>query len=108
MPYADPEQARDYQREYRRQQRAGECTTPGTSRLPAEFRLQRAVDVLDLLDEQVAAVRADEEAGTIAKAKCIGYLAGIALRAIEAGDVAARVEAIEAVLKSRKEKEKGT
>jgi hypothetical protein len=86
---------------YRRMQRAGESTTPSTSRLPADFRLQRAADVLALLDEQVDAVRNETEAGTLEKARCIGYLAGVALKAIEAGDLAARLEAVESVLKSR-------
>jgi hypothetical protein len=36
------------------------------------------------------------------KARCVGYLAGVALRAIEAGDLAARLEAVEAVLKARR------
>ena len=102
MPYSDPNKARNYQREYRRLQRAGESTTPGTSRLPAEFRLDTARDVLNLLDEQVNAVRNEPDAGTLEKARCIGYLAGIALKTIEAGDVAARIDALEAVLKQRK------
>ena len=88
MPYADPDQSRTYQREYRRLHRAGECTTPGTTRLPGEFRLQRATDVLDLIAEQIEAVRAEADAGTLEKARCIGYLSGIALKAIEAGDMA--------------------
>ena len=67
MPYSDPNKARNYQREYRRLQRAGESTTPGTSRLPAEFRLDTARDVLDLLDEQVNAVRNEPAAGTLEK-----------------------------------------
>ena len=33
----------------------------------------------------------------------VGYLAGISLRAIEAGNLAARLEALEAVLKIRKD-----
>jgi hypothetical protein len=35
MPYADPDMARGYQREYRRLRRAGEDgTTPGTTPVP--------------------------------------------------------------------------
>lgn len=102
MPYADAETARTYQREYRRTQRAGECTTPSTT-LPAEFRLRKASDVMTLLDEQIAAVRDETEAGTLEKARCVGYLAGIALKAIDAGDMAARVESLESVLKRRKQ-----
>ncbi len=101
-PYRNPNQARDYQREYRRLRRAGDCTTPGTTRVPAEFRLKAAADVLSLLAEQIAAVRADGAAGTLEKARCIGYLAGIALKAIDSGDLAARLEALETVLKTRK------
>jgi hypothetical protein len=36
---------------------------------------------LDLVAEQVNAVRAEAEAGTLEKARCLGYLATIALRA---------------------------
>ena len=102
MPYADPERARDYQREYRRTRRAGDgCTSPGTSPLPLPFRLQTASDVLALVEEQVEAVRFEEEAGTLEKARTVGFLAGVALKAIEAGNLAARVEMLEAVLKQR-------
>ena len=103
MPYADAETARSYQRDYRRMQRAGECTTPCTTQLPAEFRLQTAADVLALVEEQVAAVRTDAEAKTLEKARTIGFLAGVALKAVEAGNVAARLEAVEVALKRRKQ-----
>jgi hypothetical protein len=49
----------------------------------------------------VAAVRADTEAGTLERARTIGSLAGITLRGIEAGNLAARLETLEAVLKRR-------
>src|SRR4051794_34829112 len=102
MPYRDPEQSRSYQREYRRLRRAGdECTTPGTTLVPLAFRLQTAADVLALLEEQVDAVLAAVDAGALEKARCIGYLAGISLKAIEAGNLAARIEMLEAVLKAR-------
>jgi hypothetical protein len=107
MPFANPDQARDYQREYRRTRRAGDlCTTPGTSPIPLPFRLKTAADVLHLLEEQVEAVRAETSAGALEKARTIGYLAGIALRAIEAGNLAARIEMLEAVLKQRNGEEK--
>jgi hypothetical protein len=102
MPFSDPERARDYQREYRRLRRGGDdCTTPGTTPVPLSFRLQTAADVLDLLEEQVQAVRADQEAGALEKARVVGYLAGVTLKAIEAGNLAARIEMLEAVLKQR-------
>jgi hypothetical protein len=63
--------------------------------------LQTAQDVIDLLQEQVEAVRAESEAGTLEKARTVGYLAGIALRAIEVGNLAGRLESLEAALKLR-------
>jgi hypothetical protein len=102
MPFADPNKSRDYQREYRRTRRAGDgCTTPGTTPIPLPFRLKTAADVMQLLEEQVEAVRGEQEAGTLEKARTIGYLAGVALKAIEAGNLAARIEMLEAVLKQR-------
>ena len=102
MPYRDPSKARNYQREYRRTRRAGDtCTTPGTTLLPLPFRLKTAADVLHLIEEQVAAVRDEQEAGTLEKARTIGYLAGVALKAVEAGNLAARIEMLETVLKQR-------
>jgi hypothetical protein len=107
MPFADAEKARGYQREYRRTRRAGDaCTTPGTSPIPVAFRLQTAQDVIDLLQEQVVLVRAAEEAGALEKARTIGFLAGVALKAIEAGNLAARIESLERVLKARTEGER--
>jgi hypothetical protein len=82
--------------------RTGGTQTPGQTLVPLPFRLRTAADVLALLAEQVRAVRDDPEAGTLERARCIGYLAGVALKAIEAGDLAARVEAVEAVLKGRR------
>jgi hypothetical protein len=102
VPYKDPAKQQAYQREYGRLRRAGETQTPGQTPVPLPFRLKTAADVLALLEEQVSAVRNDPEAGTLEKARCIGYLAGISLKAIEAGDLAARLEAVEATLKARR------
>ena len=70
-------------------------------RAPPPRRLQTIADVIDLLQEQVEAIRAESCAGTVEKARAIGYLAGIACKAIETGNLAARVEMLEAVLKQR-------
>src|SRR5262249_46897135 len=102
MPFRDRDKARKYQRDYRRMERAGQgCTSGCTSPVPVAVRLQTAADVLELLAEQVEAVRADKKAKTLEKARTIGYLAAIALRAIEAGNLAARIEMLEMVLKQR-------
>jgi hypothetical protein len=102
VPYRDADRARAYQRDYRRLRRAGDdCTTPVHPDIPPDVRLRTAADVLGLLEEQVAAVRADGGAGALEKARTIGFLAGVCLRAIEAGNLAARIEMLEAVLKQR-------
>jgi hypothetical protein len=69
---------------------------------PPPRRLQTVQDVIDLLQEQVEAIRASPWSSTIDKARAIAYLAGVARRAIEAGVLAARVEMLEAVLNERK------
>ncbi len=56
---------------------------------PEPRQLQTVQDVIDLLQEQVEAIRAKGWVGTVEKARAIGYLAGIALKAIETGNLAA-------------------
>jgi hypothetical protein len=82
----------------RRMHRPGEdCPRP----IPLPIRFKTAADVLTLLEEQIAAVRSDEAAGVLEKARVVGFLAGLGLRAIEAGNLEARIEMLEAVLKQR-------
>ena len=106
MPYSDPEKAKNYQRGYRRLRRAGDtCTTPVRPVIPPDLRLKTADDVLELLRSQLQAVLVATDCTTLERARTIGYLATITLKAIEVGDVAARVEAVEAILKQRKDGE---
>ena len=60
-------------------------------------------DVLAVIGEQVNAVRTDVFAEPQEKARTLGMLASVALRCIEAKDLAARLEAVEHVLKLRKD-----
>src|SRR3712207_77858 len=102
MPYKDPDRRQAYQREYKRMQRAGGGQTPGQTLIPLPLRVRTAQDVLALIEEQVNAVRDEPEAKTLEKARAVGYLAGIALRAVEVADLSARVEAVERVLRGRR------
>lgn len=72
-----------------------------TADKPRPRRLQTAQDVINLLEEQVEALRAEPWAGVVQKARAIGYLAGLARKAIETGTLAARLEMLEAVLRQR-------
>ena len=103
MPIRDRERRRVYNREYQRLRRSGVCQTPGQTQVPSEFRLKTAQDILNLLAEQVAAVRDAEDTSVIEKARTIGFLLNISLRAVESGDISSRVEALEAALRHRKE-----
>jgi hypothetical protein len=71
------------------------------STIPPSFRLRSASDVVGLLEHQILAVGADEQVDTLEKARLIGYLASVSLKAIEAGNLVSRLEALEAVLKLR-------
>ena len=70
---------------------------------PPPRRLQTVQDVIDLLEEQVEAVRAAPWTGPLDKARAIAYLAGVARKALEAGVLEARIEMLETVLGERKE-----
>jgi hypothetical protein len=102
MPYADPELQRAANREHMRRRRASEPHAGSVAPLVAgELRLRKAADVLAVLDGQVTAVLADDKLTTPERARLIAALAGVSLRAIEASDLAARVEAVERVLAGR-------
>lgn len=104
MPFADPERRRAYQRERQQLRRAGRSDAPPKVTLPDPIRVQTAKDVLGLLAEQINLLRADLGLGTVERARTLGSLAGVALRAVETADLEARVEALEAVLGSRERK----
>ncbi len=68
--------------------------------------LDSPADVLSLLEEQVNAVRADPTTELSERARTLGMLAGLALRAMDSRDLQARLEAVERVLKLRKAAER--
>jgi hypothetical protein len=68
--------------------------------------LNHPADVLALIEEQVNAVRADPTAEPTERARTLGMLAGLALRAMDSRDITARLEAVERVLKLRKDAER--
>jgi len=99
MPYRDPEKQRAAVRESQRRRRAAGAGKARGHTLPelAELRLETAKDVVALLGGQVRAVIADPKLGTVERARTIGYLASCLLRAIETGDLAERLEALESM-----------
>jgi hypothetical protein len=71
---------------------------------PRPRQLQTAQDVIDVLQEQMEALRLEPWLGPAEKARAIASLAGQARKAIETGTLAARLEMLEKVLKDREEK----
>jgi hypothetical protein len=104
MPYKDPDRQRVAKAEHARRRRAARVE-PGRGTLgpliSGELRVQTAHDVLGVLSEQIEAVLADAELGTGERARVVATLAGVALRAIETGQLAARLEALERALGGR-------
>src|SRR5947209_15280847 len=68
--------------------------------------LDHPQDVLELLSEQVNELRADASVDPADRARTVGLLSGLALRAMDARDLTARVEAVERVLKLRRDAER--
>jgi hypothetical protein len=63
--------------------------------LPTPFKLRTAQNVLALLWEQIEAVKIDTESGVLEKARCIGYLCGISLKAVETAEIETRLDILE-------------
>ena len=101
MPYKDAERPRAAKREWKARQRAAGGTrgrTPGRTLaplLPLAVRLENVADVLALVRGQVGALLADETLSTAERARAVGYLCGLALRCVEVGELAARLEELE-------------
>src|SRR2546426_204521 len=76
----------------------------GGAKSPPPRPLQTPQDVIDLLQEQVQAIRMDARVEQLERARVLGYLAGFARRAIETGTLAQRLDLLEAVLLNRKGK----
>jgi len=64
-------------------------------------QLQTAHDVIGLLHEQIEAIRLASYPDAVKQARAIGYLANLARQAIETGDLAARLEKLEANVEQR-------
>ena len=92
MPYKDPEKQAEYQREWRRMQRAGEGKTPGQTVNPADIKTAKGL--LDTLADVIAEVRA-HEADPLIRARCLGYLISIGLKCVETADLEARLQKLE-------------
>ena len=92
MSYKDKNKQAEYQREWQRMKNAGTNKTPGRTLNPSDIKTaQGLLDTLaDTISEVVAA-----EADPLIRARCIGYLISIGLKAVETADLESRITKLE-------------
>jgi hypothetical protein len=102
VPYRDDERRKACVRESVARTRAAARGKPGgkPSTLPslAALRFKTARDVLRLLNSQVEALLEDEALDSVTRARALGYMAALLLRAVETGELEDRLTALEATL----------
>ena len=74
-----------------------------TAPVAEPISLKEPTDVLGLISEQVQAVRAAAGVDPLNRARTLRSLAALALRAMQGRDLLARLEAVEHVLKIRRD-----
>lgn len=113
MGYKDPDKRRAYDRAYKSKLRIerksqSEILPPIQlfQQQNSDFRIKTAADILQLLSDTIKAVRAlntENSNEAIQQARAIGYLAGVALKAVETEGIERRIIALEAILQLRGE-----
>lgn len=93
MPYADPEKMKEYQRNYQREKRAAQVKPAQKKPLTFE-EITTAAGIRDLLAAMIGEVKA-ADIDIVIKARCIGYLAGVTLKAVETADLEQRITQLE-------------
>lgn len=116
MPYKDPEKRKAAKARHRasKKAKAAEGLPKGSagalsgssivvyhSPEMSTLRVRTASDILAMLEGQAAAVLTDPDIDTCNRARTIGYLAGVMLRAVETADLTKRLEAIEEAIANR-------
>ncbi len=95
MPYADKEKQKAYQRDYQRMKRAGEGEVKRQKKKPLTIEeIATAAGIRDLLAETIREVK-EAKLDTVVKARCIGYLCGVGLKAVETADLEQRITRLE-------------
>jgi hypothetical protein len=96
MPFKNPEQRREYMRQYMAQYRGGGHKPGKTRCLPAAVCIRTAGDCLSLLEGQVVDLLHDHDLKTTERARAVGYLTGLCLKAVEVADLESRLAKLEA------------
>ena len=92
MPYADPEQRREYNNAYKRRQRAQAKTKKRFSKRQTASEIETVYDVhclLAVVEDAISLVRNDRQSTGVAKGRALAYIASIIARMlplVEAAD----------------------
>jgi len=78
-----------------------QSSSPPAQGLHGRTGVRTAADLLQLLEDEINAVRADRSLRPLERARVIAALSPLVLRAIETSNLEARLDAVEAVLKPR-------
>ena len=92
MSYKDKNKQAEYQREWQRMKKAGTNKTPGRTLNPSDIKT--AQGLLDTLADTIGEVAA-AEADPLMRARCLGYLIAIGLKAVETADLESRITKLE-------------
>ena len=98
MPYKDPEKRREYHRNYQRQRRAGVQAEQDGQTLNLDGEYTTAEEVLSLLSETLVSVK-NSKHDVLQKARVIGYVAAITLKAVEVAELEQRLNELEVIVK---------
>ena len=107
MPYRDPATQREHTRQAVARHRAATKgktvlkTRPNSDPTLAALRCATIEGILAELEEQLIAVKGDGAVGTVERARCVGFLLGVALRCVEQRDIVARLEQLETIFEQR-------
>ena len=96
MPFKDPDRRREYHRNYQRVRRAGTGESYHETVKPED--IESAQGMLRVLSKYIALVDA-AKADVFVKARAIGFLVSIGLKAVDTAEIARRLQVVEERLK---------
>lgn len=95
MGYKDPTKQREYQRNWQRSRRAGETGKFKVLRVSSPEEIRTAHALLALLADLIREVLESKQGDVFIRARTVGYLISIGLRAVEVADLESRVGQLE-------------
>ena len=95
MPYKDPETQKAYQRQWQRARRSGQPGRFKVLRVSTPEEIRTAHALLNVLGGQIKEILETDEGDVFMRARTVGYLISIGLRAVEVADLESRVAELE-------------